>query len=165
LPEGEKIHITGGGVLNIVGCIKQLDRDIVGHMSVACVKFACGLLFRVAIPCQLELKSDKDAGEDGNDQGDPVLWDPLWEIRDSERNAVSLWAYVCVWIQFLGQREAQLFDEALMSSKYGFSIDQLMELAGLSVADAVGKQYPLASLKQKPSGASVLVVAGPGNNG
>ncbi|POM57453.1 YjeF family domain containing hypothetical protein, partial [Phytophthora palmivora] len=66
--------------------------------------------------------------------------------------------------RYLGQREAQQFDEQLMSSKYGFSIDQLMELAGLSVAAAIGKQYP--SAKMEESGFNrVLVVAGPGNNG
>ncbi|RMX67177.1 hypothetical protein DD238_002398 [Peronospora effusa] len=44
--------------------------------------------------------------------------------------------------RYLGQREAQRFDEQLMSSRHGFSIDQLMELAGLSVAEAVGKEFP-----------------------
>jgi NAD(P)H-hydrate repair Nnr-like enzyme with NAD(P)H-hydrate epimerase domain len=73
-------------------------------------------------------------------------------------------------VQYLGQREAQRFDEQLMSSRFGFSIDQLMELAGLSVACAVGKAFPS---EQLAVGASVdaqrvkrvLVVAGPGNNG
>lgn len=41
----------------------------------------------------------------------------------------------------------------------GFSIDQLMELAGLSVADCVYSVHP----PQK--GPNVLVLAGPGNNG
>ena len=41
----------------------------------------------------------------------------------------------------------------------GFSVDQLMELAGLSVASAVRAEYPPASC------ARVLVIAGPGNNG
>ena len=41
----------------------------------------------------------------------------------------------------------------------GFSVDQLMELAGLSVASAVRAEYPPASH------ARVLVIAGPGNNG
>ncbi|CAM9621121.1 unnamed protein product, partial [Choristocarpus tenellus] len=47
-------------------------------------------------------------------------------------------------------------DAELMSTP-GFSVDQLMELAGLSVACAIAKVYP-------PPG-RVLVVAGPGNNG
>ncbi|KAJ2627496.1 hypothetical protein H4R22_004376 [Coemansia sp. RSA 1290] len=41
-------------------------------------------------------------------------------------------------------------------SKFGFKIDQLMELAGLSVAEAIAAEY-------KP--ASVLLCIGPGNNG
>ncbi|KAG1701490.1 hypothetical protein DVH05_010791 [Phytophthora capsici] len=69
--------------------------------------------------------------------------------------------------RYLGQREAQRFDEQLMSSAHGFSIDQLMELAGLSVAAAVGKQFPSAAKAAESSGGfkRVLVVAGPGNNG
>ena len=39
----------------------------------------------------------------------------------------------------------------------GFSIDQLMELAGLSVASAVYDAFPDAK--------AALIVAGPGNNG
>ena len=41
----------------------------------------------------------------------------------------------------------------------GFTLDQLMELAGLSCAEALAKAYPLEAH------AKVLVVAGPGNNG
>ena len=41
----------------------------------------------------------------------------------------------------------------------GFSLDQLMELAGLSVASAITKEYVLAD---RPN---ILIVAGPGNNG
>jgi len=40
-----------------------------------------------------------------------------------------------------------------------FSVDQLMELAGLSVATAIESEYPSHSFPR------VLVVAGPGNNG
>lgn len=69
-------------------------------------------------------------------------------------------------LQFLGQRDAQHVDEELMSSKYGFSIDQLMELAGLSVACAVGKEFPSASVASASRAYNnVLIVAGPGNNG
>jgi NAD(P)H-hydrate epimerase len=49
-----------------------------------------------------------------------------------------------------------LIDEELMGSQLGFSLDQLMELAGLSVASAVSSEYGKCR---------VLVVAGPGNNG
>lgn len=41
----------------------------------------------------------------------------------------------------------------------GFSVDQLMELAGLSVAQSLASEYPPASHPR------VLVIAGPGNNG
>lgn len=65
-------------------------------------------------------------------------------------------------IKYLGQEEAQHIDEELFS-EYGFSVDQLMELAGLSCATAIGRAYPLTSLiKDRPS---VLVICGPGNNG
>lgn len=65
-------------------------------------------------------------------------------------------------IKYLGQEEAQHIDEELFS-EYGFSVDQLMELAGLSCATAIGRAYPLTSLvKARPS---LLVICGPGNNG
>ena len=41
----------------------------------------------------------------------------------------------------------------------GFSVDQLMELAGLSCATAVATEYPRDHCPR------VLVIAGPGNNG
>lgn len=54
---------------------------------------------------------------------------------------------------------AQRIDENLMSPRMGFSLDQLMELAGLSVAQAVAAEYPVDSMPR------ILIVAGPGNNG
>uniref|UniRef100_A0AAV1TBF1 NAD(P)H-hydrate epimerase n=1 Tax=Peronospora matthiolae TaxID=2874970 RepID=A0AAV1TBF1_9STRA len=69
--------------------------------------------------------------------------------------------------RYLGQRAAQQLDAQLMSSTHGFSIDQLMELAGLSVAAAIGKQFPItaASLNTEEAVDRVLVVVGAGNNG
>jgi YjeF-related protein N-terminus len=55
-----------------------------------------------------------------------------------------------------GQDEANKVDEELMGP-LGFSVDQLMELAGVSVACAVAAESQPAS--------RVLVLAGPGNNG
>ncbi|CAG8567405.1 1014_t:CDS:2 [Diversispora eburnea] len=46
-----------------------------------------------------------------------------------------------------------------MSQIGGFSVDQLMELAGLSVAQAIAKVY------DKSSHSRVLICCGPGNNG
>ncbi len=47
-------------------------------------------------------------------------------------------------VPLLGQRAAQMLDVALMQTP-GFSIDQLMELAGLSVACAIAAVWPVAS--------------------
>ncbi|GJQ09881.1 hypothetical protein GpartN1_g1672.t1 [Galdieria partita] len=64
-------------------------------------------------------------------------------------------------LPFLSQEQAIKVDQLLMGSQYSFSVDQLMELAGLAVALAVAEQYPLSS--SCPS--HVLCVCGPGNNG
>jgi hypothetical protein len=61
-------------------------------------------------------------------------------------------------ISFLSSEQATAIDEKLMST-LGFSIDQLMELAGLSVATAAAEEYPLEKFPR------VLIVCGPGNNG
>ncbi|VDM25238.1 unnamed protein product [Toxocara canis] len=58
-------------------------------------------------------------------------------------------------VKYLRQDEAIAIDQELFN-EYGFSVDQLMELAGLSCAHAVAVSFPRGN---------VLVVAGPGNNG
>ncbi|XP_022768406.1 pyridoxine/pyridoxamine 5'-phosphate oxidase 1, chloroplastic isoform X4 [Durio zibethinus] len=61
-------------------------------------------------------------------------------------------------ISYLTQREAAEIDETLMGP-LGFSVDQLMELAGLSVATSIAEVY-------KPSEYNrILAICGPGNNG
>ncbi|KAJ1679189.1 hypothetical protein EV182_002558 [Spiromyces aspiralis] len=60
---------------------------------------------------------------------------------------------------YLAQKASQDIDKELMSPKCGFVVEQLMELAGLSVAQAVCKEYPVATTPR------VLVCVGPGNNG
>lgn len=62
----------------------------------------------------------------------------------------------------LSAKAATQLDQELMSVG-AFSIDQLMELAGLSVAQAVYNQYPPTSTGN--SSDKVLVLVGPGNNG
>ncbi|GME94169.1 hypothetical protein B5S32_g2182 [[Candida] boidinii] len=59
----------------------------------------------------------------------------------------------------LNSKSAAALDMQLMSDKIGFTIDQLMELAGLSVAQAIYKTYPPTKYKK------ILIFAGPGNNG
>lgn len=49
-----------------------------------------------------------------------------------------------------------------MGPTIGFTLQQLMELAGFSVAQAIQRAYPL---KTEKSGSLVGIVAGPGNNG
>jgi hydroxyethylthiazole kinase-like uncharacterized protein yjeF len=61
-------------------------------------------------------------------------------------------------MKLLSQQEAISVDEDLMATP-GFSVDQLMELAGLSCAAAVHAAYPPDTHKR------VLCICGPGNNG
>ncbi|XP_041017474.1 pyridoxine/pyridoxamine 5'-phosphate oxidase 1, chloroplastic isoform X1 [Juglans microcarpa x Juglans regia] len=61
-------------------------------------------------------------------------------------------------ISYLGQREAAEIDELLMGP-LGFSVDQLMELAGLSVATSIAEVYKAGEYNR------VLAICGPGNNG
>ncbi|XP_077012607.1 NAD(P)H-hydrate epimerase [Tamandua tetradactyla] len=65
-------------------------------------------------------------------------------------------------VKLLSQEEAQAVDEELFN-EYQFSVDQLMELAGLSCATAIAKAYPPNSMSR--SLPTVLVICGPGNNG
>ncbi|XP_073967093.1 LOW QUALITY PROTEIN: NAD(P)H-hydrate epimerase-like [Choristoneura fumiferana] len=60
--------------------------------------------------------------------------------------------------KYLTQKEATDLDIDLFN-EYKFSVDQLMELAGLSVAAAVAKTYPPHTHE------SALIICGPGNNG
>ncbi|KAK8234509.1 meiotically up-regulated gene 182 protein [Phyllosticta capitalensis] len=61
-------------------------------------------------------------------------------------------------LKTLSAKNAAELDKELMSSG-AFSIDQLMELAGLSVSQAVYKLHPISKGKR------ILVACGPGNNG
>ncbi|USW54017.1 Putative YjeF domain-containing protein NAXE [Septoria linicola] len=61
-------------------------------------------------------------------------------------------------LRTLGPKAAAALDEELMSSG-AFSLDQLMELAGLSVSQAL---FALSPPSKSPN---VLVACGPGNNG
>ncbi|KAL1873096.1 hypothetical protein VTK73DRAFT_1101 [Phialemonium thermophilum] len=61
-------------------------------------------------------------------------------------------------LKTLSAKAAAALDKELMSTG-AFSIDQLMELAGLSVSQAVYRVHPPSK------GRRVLVACGPGNNG
>ncbi|RDW62123.1 NAD(P)H-hydrate epimerase [Coleophoma cylindrospora] len=61
-------------------------------------------------------------------------------------------------LKTLSAKNAAALDKDLMSVG-AFSIDQLMELAGLSVSQAVFRVHPLSR------GRRILVACGPGNNG
>eukprot|EP00850_Spirogloea_muscicola_P010451 SM000061S19278 [mRNA] locus=s61:502661:506248:+ [translate_table: standard] len=62
-------------------------------------------------------------------------------------------------LTYLSQAQAAAVDEELMGDDFGFTLEQLMELAGLSVACAIFEVYKPASSSR------VLVLCGPGNNG
>lgn len=64
-------------------------------------------------------------------------------------------------IRHLNQHEAAAIDQQLFGA-HSFSVDQLMELAGLSCATAVARE---AVARDGGAGDRVLVVCGPGNNG
>ncbi|CAI7588468.1 unnamed protein product [Penicillium pancosmium] len=61
-------------------------------------------------------------------------------------------------LKAISAKDAASLDKDLMDMG-GWSLDQLMELAGLSVSQAVWRIHPLSA------GKNVLVVCGPGNNG
>jgi len=62
---------------------------------------------------------------------------------------------------YLNQEDAQQLDVDLMSDEGGFVLEQLMELAGLSCAQALAAAYPSSQDGNK----KVLVCCGPGNQG
>lgn len=62
-------------------------------------------------------------------------------------------------LSYLTAAQAAAIDADLMGPAVGYTLEQLMELAGLSVACAVAEVYPP---QDRPR---VLVVCGPGNNG
>lgn len=65
-------------------------------------------------------------------------------------------------VSLLSQEDAKQVDVELMGDEIGFSLEQLMELAGLAVAHAVYRSFPAPSASAMPA---VLALCGPGNNG
>jgi NAD(P)H-hydrate epimerase len=72
---------------------------------------------------------------------------------------------------YLDAKSAAALDAELMSTSGGFTLEQLMELAGLSVAEAVYNsvqgQHRASSARTsvKQPSKKILIVCGPGNNG
>lgn len=62
-------------------------------------------------------------------------------------------------MKYLNQAEAINVDVDLFN-EYKYSVDQLMELAGLSCAHSIAKCYPRYCVPK-----SILICCGPGNNG
>ncbi|KAK5944784.1 hypothetical protein PMZ80_001984 [Knufia obscura] len=80
----------------------------------------------------------------------PITFQPLRPLQPARMVSA---------LKTLGPKPAADLDGDLMSEEGGFSLDQLMELAGLSVSEAVYKVHP------PTSGKRVLIACGPGNNG
>ena len=66
-------------------------------------------------------------------------------------------------LKVVSAKLAAEIDKELMGPKVGFTLQQLMELAGFSVAQAVTRHFPLAKVSGEKT--NVFVIAGPGNNG
>ncbi|KAK4697016.1 NAD(P)H-hydrate epimerase, partial [Phenoliferia sp. Uapishka_3] len=84
-----------------------------------------------------------------------------------------LWKSAPKGIKYITASEAQSIDSTLMGPEGAFSLDQLMELAGLAIAQSLSIIYPLGpalpldknGIKQKRTNERVLVCCGPGNQG
>ena len=62
-------------------------------------------------------------------------------------------------ISWLNSVEAKLVDDELMSEEFGWQMEQLMELAGLTVAQLTFRLYPPCQNNNK-----VLIYVGPGSS-
>ncbi|CRG94793.1 pyridoxal 5'-phosphate synthase, putative [Plasmodium gallinaceum] len=62
-------------------------------------------------------------------------------------------------ITYLSQALAQTIDNELMSEEIGYTTEQLMELAGLSISQIIFHEYSLSKFPK------ILICCGPGNNG
>ena len=64
-------------------------------------------------------------------------------------------------IPYINAETSALVDKELMG-EYNYSIDQLMEIAGLTVAKVINKEF---ILKNKLKNKKIIILCGPGNNG
>lgn len=77
-----------------------------------------------------------------------------FEVMYKEHELVGITGQIREMVKFLVQREATEIDQLLFSRDFGFSVDQLMELAGHSVAWVTHHHFPTAK---------ILVLCGPGS--
>lgn len=82
-----------------------------------------------------------------------------WIIKNSRSFVNDTTLKKNMEITHLNQKLAQTIDEELMSEDVGYSVDQLMELVGLSISQIIYQEY---NLKKYPN---VIIICGPGNNG
>ncbi|CCD25673.1 NADHX epimerase NDAI_0F03550 [Naumovozyma dairenensis CBS 421] len=68
-------------------------------------------------------------------------------------------------IKVVSSKLAAEIDKELMGPHIGFTLQQLMELAGFSVAQAITREFPINKADQSLRKKNVFVIAGPGNNG
>eukprot|EP00539_Tryblionella_compressa_P004621 CAMPEP_0178750192 /NCGR_PEP_ID=MMETSP0744-20121128/9823_1 /TAXON_ID=913974 /ORGANISM="Nitzschia punctata, Strain CCMP561" /LENGTH=247 /DNA_ID=CAMNT_0020403677 /DNA_START=61 /DNA_END=804 /DNA_ORIENTATION=- len=65
---------------------------------------------------------------------------------------------------YLNAADAAALDDELMKTP-GYTLEQLMELAGLAVAEAVYQSVPPVTEKDGTKRRKILLICGPGNNG
>ena len=83
-------------------------------------------------------------------------------VSSGDNSSSSSCRAVMTGTGYLNAADAAALDEELMSTP-GFSLEQLMELAGLAVAEAVYQGVPPPKAQEPPR--KILFVCGPGNNG
>ncbi|XP_040158694.1 NAD(P)H-hydrate epimerase [Anopheles arabiensis] len=89
-----------------------------------------------------------------------ALFSRVQTVRHSNKHILTAVRAQYGTMKYLNQQEAISVDEELFN-EYKFSVDQLMELAGLSCAHAIADAYNPDSLRSN----KVLICCGPGNNG
>jgi len=112
------------------------------------------LLPRSAIATSVALFSAASSGGDSSKRG-----------SGSDTSCNQSAAMTTSGTGYLNAVDAAALDVELMSTP-GFSLDQLMELAGLAVAEAVYQAVPsVPTATTKTKTRKILLVCGPGNNG
>ena len=92
----------------------------------------------------------------------PSLSSSLSSLSSPSLSSTSIFQNSVTNVSYISASEAKSIDDTLMSTP-GFSIDQLMELAGLSVACSVNDFFLKYLNKQVNN--KILIICGPGNNG